>query len=114
MNTEHTHTDRTTNARRADERIATLRASIDRVDEMLIALIGERQRLARAVGAAKRAAGVSVVDAAREQAVRRHIVSLAADHGVSADDASKLADQLIRSACAAQGLARPSSRAAAA
>jgi chorismate mutase len=114
MTSSHRTPDRSTDVERATARITTLRASIDRVDEMLVALVGERQRLARAVGAAKRAAGLAPVDDAREQAVIRHIASLAADHGVSGEDASALADQLIRSACAAQGSPRLSPRAAAA
>jgi chorismate mutase len=98
---------------RAIERIALLRTSIDRIDEMLISLIGERQRLARAVGATKRAAGLPSIDPAREAAVTGRIVQHAEDHGVSATEMAALAQQLIRLARGAQGVREEQAREAA-
>ena len=97
-------TDRTPEQQRAADRVETLRASIDRIDEMLVSLIGERQRFARAVGAAKRTAGLPPVDATREHDVIQRIATHASDHGVNETEARLLADQLIRLARTTQGL----------
>lgn len=100
----HPATERTPEQERAAERVDALRASIDRIDEMLVSLIGERQRLARAVGVAKRAAALPLVDGGREASVIDRIVAHASDAGVSEVEARLLADQLIRLARTTQGL----------
>ncbi|MCC7052440.1 MAG: chorismate mutase [Gemmatimonadaceae bacterium] len=103
----HSHVstaERTPEQQRAAERVEALRGSIDRVDEMLLSLIGERQRLARAVGAAKRAAGVPPVDGSREADVIDRIMAHASDQGVNEVEARLLAEQLIRLARTTQGL----------
>ena len=104
MQTQLTTTDRSPEQTRAAERVDSLRASIDRIDEMLVSLIGERQRLARAVGVAKRSAAMPPVDSTREHDVIQRIVDHASDHGVSENEARVLADQLIRLARTTQGL----------
>ena len=104
MQTQLTSTDRSPEQARAAERVDSLRASIDRIDEMLVSLIGERQRLARAVGIAKRSAAMPPVDGTREHDVIQRIVDHANDHGVSENEARVLADQLIRLARTTQGL----------
>ncbi|HYW49950.1 MAG TPA: chorismate mutase [Gemmatimonadaceae bacterium] len=106
--------DVTPEQQRAAERVESLRASIDRIDEMLVSLIGERQRLARAVGVAKRVAAMPPVDASREHDVIQRIATHAADHGVNETEARLLADQLIRLARTTQGLPVVSRRDAAA
>ncbi len=104
MQTQLTTNDRTPQELRAAERVEALRASIDRIDEMLVSLIGERQRLARAVGVAKRAAVLPPLDANREHQVIQRIADHARDHGVNETEARLLADQLIRLARTTQGL----------
>ena len=99
---------------RAAVRVDSLRASIDRIDEMLVSMIGERQRLARAIGVAKRTAALPPVDATREHDVIQRIASHASDHGVNETEARLLADQLIRLARTTQGLPVVSRREAAA
>jgi chorismate mutase len=64
--------------------LATLRDAIGEVDARLVALIAERVRLARAVGAAKRALGRPTIDPSREAAVVRHAGELA--RAASLDD----------------------------
>jgi chorismate mutase len=100
--------------RLASARVGALRASIDQIDEMLVSLIGERQRLARAVGLAKRTAGLPPVDATRETAVTERLSSLGRDHGVPEAETKLLAEQLIRLARTTQGLPVVSHRSAAA
>lgn len=114
MQTQLTTADRTPEQLRAAERVESLRSSIDRIDEMLVSLIGERQRLARAVGTAKRAAALPPIDGTREHDVIQRIVNHASDHGVSETEARVLADQLIRLARTTQGLPVVSRRDAAA
>jgi chorismate mutase len=104
MQTQSLSTDRTPEQHRAAERVESLRTSIDRIDEMLVSLIGERQRLARAVGSAKRTAALPPVDSTREHDVIQRIVNHASDHGVNENEARVLADQLIRLARTTQGL----------
>ncbi len=99
-----TSSDRSPEQQRAAERVESLRASIDRIDEMLVSLIGERQRLARAVGTAKGTAAMPPVDATREHDVIQRIANHASDHGVNVTEARLLADQLIRLARTTQGL----------
>lgn len=114
MHSQPISTDRTPEQQRAAERVDSLRSQIDRIDEMLVSLIGERQRLARAVGTAKRAAALPPVDGSREHDVIQRIVNHASDHGVSENEARVLADQLIRLARTTQGLPVVSRRDAAA
>ncbi len=114
MHTQLTSVERTPEQQRAATRVESLRASIDRIDEMLVSLIGERQRLARAVGTSKHAAGMPPVDSSREHDVIQRIVDHASDHGVNENEARVLADQLIRLARTTQGLPVVSRREAAA
>jgi chorismate mutase-like protein len=48
--------------------LAALRRAFDDVDAQLLALLAERQRLARAAGEVKRAAGLPIIDEQREAA----------------------------------------------
>jgi chorismate mutase len=110
----NTHERTATEACQAAARVGQLRTSIDRIDEMLVSLIGERQRLAAAVGAAKRTAGLPPVDATREAAVVDQLVAHGQDHGVAEHEIRLLAEQLIRLARTTQGLPVVSHRSAAA
>lgn len=66
------------NADSTDEALAALRARIDAVDAALVERLVERQILAGAAGGLKSAAGLPVVDAAREQAILARVLTLAA------------------------------------
>jgi chorismate mutase len=66
--------------------LEAIRSEIERVDRALVALIGERVRLARAVGAAKRAAGLPTLDPAREAAVVRRAGALAREAGLDDEE----------------------------
>jgi chorismate mutase len=68
------------------EELARLRAAIEELDDTLVRLIAERTRLARAAGAMKRAAGLPVLDPAREAAVVRRAGEAARREGVADDD----------------------------
>lgn len=66
--------------------LTRLRADIERIDRTLIGLVAERVRLARQIGAAKRTAGLPVLDPAREAAVVRRAATLAREAGLVDDD----------------------------
>ena len=78
-----------------DTEIASLRDEIERVDGAIVELIAERVKLGKAIGAAKRAAGLPTLDNAREAAVVRHAVVLGRDHGLDDEDVRQIFWQLI-------------------
>lgn len=75
--------------------LTQLREEIERIDRTLIQLIADRVRLARQVGAAKRAAGLPTLDPAREAAVVRRAVVLAREAGLLDDDVRQIFWHLI-------------------
>lgn len=75
--------------------LAALRARIEQVDASLVALIAERQQLARRVGTHKRACGLPVIDPAREAAVITRAGMLARDAGLPEDHMRALFRQLV-------------------
>lgn len=86
----------------ATPELARLRADLERIDRDLIRLIGERVRLAREVGRAKRAADLPTLDPAREAAVVRRAASLARDAGLDDSDVRYIFWHLIGLARRAQ------------
>lgn len=79
----------------AEADLARLREEIERIDRTLIGLIAERVRLAREVGAAKRAAGLPTLDPAREAAVVRQAAVVARESGLADDDVRQIFWHLI-------------------
>lgn len=63
-----------------------LRGEIERLDRSLIDLIAERVMLGTRVGAAKRAAGLPLLDPVREAAVVRRAGTLAREAGLEDED----------------------------
>ena len=66
--------------------LGTLRATIETLDAKIVALIAERERLARVIGAAKRRAGQPTLDPNREATVVRRAVTLAREAGREQDE----------------------------
>ena len=71
---------------RALVELAEIRNEIEGVDRMLIDLIARRVRLARRIGAVKRAAGLPTLDPPREAAVVRRAGALAREAGLDDED----------------------------
>ncbi|MGQ0562034.1 MAG: chorismate mutase, partial [Gemmatimonadota bacterium] len=69
--------------RAADGDLTRLRDEIERIDRELVGLIAERVRLARAVGAVKRSAGLPTLDPAREANIIRRSGHLAREAGLA-------------------------------
>lgn len=82
--------------------LVALRRELEQLDAELVRLLAERERLARAIGAAKRAAGIPTLDPAREAAVVRRAAALARDHELDEEDVRAVFWKLIASARRAQ------------
>ena len=61
------------------------RDELDRIDDAILALLGQRGRLVTALWEQKRAAGVSVVDADRERAIFARLRARATAAGLAPD-----------------------------
>jgi chorismate mutase len=66
--------------------LARIREEIEGIDRALIDLIAQRVKLARRVGAVKRAAGLPTLDPPREAAVVRRAGALAREAGLDDED----------------------------
>jgi len=75
--------------------LTELREAIEQVDDALITLLAERQSLVKRVGATKRAAGIAVVDPAREAGVVRRAAERARNVGLPPDAVRELFRRLI-------------------
>jgi 3-deoxy-7-phosphoheptulonate synthase len=87
---------------RVPETLARIRRDIERVDRDIVALIGERVRLARAAGEEKRHAGLPVIDAWQEALVLARAPELAALSGLPVPELRLLQQHLIAIARRAQ------------
>ena len=82
--------------------LVALREQLLRLDGELVRLMAERERLARAIGAAKRTAGIPTLDPAREAAVVRRAAALAREHDLDEEDVRAVFWKLIASSRRAQ------------
>lgn len=72
-----------------------LRGEIEQLDRALVQLIAERVRLARAVGAAKRSAGLPTLDPAREASIITRSGQLAREAGLEEEDVREIFWHLV-------------------
>jgi len=79
-----------------------LRSRLTTLDDEILRLVGERQRLASAIGEAKRVAGLPTRDGRREACVLDHARDLSARSGVEPQVAEALQSLLIRASLARQ------------
>ena len=77
------------------EQLSELRALIRGIDDELLRLVRQRLDVACEVADAKRAAGLPVLDPAREAAVVRHAGEFARDHDLDEEDMRSLFWALI-------------------
>lgn len=70
----------------ASRELERIRKQIELIDRSLVERIAERVRLARLGAAAKRAAGLPILDPAREAAVVRRAGALAREAGLEDED----------------------------
>ena len=86
----------------ADWSLPALRREIESIDHALLTLLARRQRVAEAIGRAKRVNGEPVLDPVREAAVVRRAAEGARERGLDEDAVRALFRQLIAMARAAQ------------
>lgn len=86
-----------------DPTLSAIRDDLARLDARLVALIGERVRLARAAGDAKRAAGIPLRDVAREEATLAMVSQLAREQALDEAAVRDIFQRLIAVARRAQG-----------
>ena len=79
----------------AREELARLRREIEETDGAIIRLVAGRVRLARRVGAAKRALGLPALDPGQEAAVVRRASEIAREEGAPDEDVRHLFWHLI-------------------
>lgn len=72
-------------ARPAPASLAECRAAIEQLDREIIALLAERVGIGRCTAEFKRAAGVPLLDPAREAEVIRRAVATAREHGLATE-----------------------------
>ena len=82
------------------KRLETLREEIRGIDDEIIRLVVKRMDIAQGIGAAKRAAGVAILDAEREAFNHRHSKEIAAGAlpGVLVDELTDLLAKWARDA----------------
>jgi len=85
-----------------DEELAALRAVFDDVDDAIIALLAQRQRLADHAGIIKKNAGRGIRDDAREAAAAARRAGKAVDVGVDVDVVAAVFDVVVRASRARQ------------
>ena len=90
-----------------EEQLARMRKVMGEVTDRLIALMGERRRLAIEIGRVKEELGLPVLDPAREARVVRQAARRARELGVDPEMARDILWRIIASAREAQGGRRP-------
>jgi chorismate mutase len=83
--------------------LAELRASIDQVDQELLAALARRAELARAVARMKRVGGIPPVDPAREAVIVRTAVGRARELRIPDEEVRDLAWRTLALCRSAQG-----------
>jgi len=78
--------------------IDDLRKRIDSLDEELVRLLGERMRVAQAIGEEKEKEGLPILDAARERLVFDKVRELGVRSGVDADDVEHIYERIVEAA----------------
>lgn len=72
-----------------------LRDEIERIDRVLVQMIAERVRIARAVGVVKRLEGLPTLDPAREATIIRRAGSFAREVGLPEEDVREIFWHLV-------------------
>lgn len=100
-------------ATRGPDSLDALRHEIARVDDQLVALLAERQALARRVGTVKRVLGLPIADPAREAAVVRRAAEQARVAGLPEEPTRELFRRMMAMARGEQAQSHPRHAAAA-
>ncbi len=90
-----TDTDAATGGQPEAEELARCRVAIEAIDDQLVSLLAERLRLGRQTGTLKRAAGLPILDPAREAAVIRRVASVARAAGLPPEPVREIFWQIV-------------------
>jgi chorismate mutase len=77
------------------EELRDCRNAIEVVDRRIVALLGQRVALALRAAAAKRAAGLPLVDEARESEVLDRVVTEGRGHGLPRDGVKQVFERIV-------------------
>jgi chorismate mutase/prephenate dehydratase len=86
------------------EKITQLRKRIDKVDEQILRLLGERVRICRSIGSVKKEHGISVKDAPRESEVYAHVKEEAVELALDPVQVESVYRQIINMCSSVQEL----------
>jgi chorismate mutase len=75
--------------------LARCREQIERIDNSIISLLGERLTLGKRTGELKRAAGLPILDPTREAAVIRRVTASARDAGLPPEPIREVFWQIV-------------------
>ena len=82
--------------------IERLRRRIDDVDDQILSALCERVKTCKAIGAAKRAQGLTVRDVSRENEVYKRIREKAAEFGLDASQVEAVYREIVNMCSAVQ------------
>jgi chorismate mutase len=82
-------------SRDPQEELMDCRNAIEVVDRRIVALLAQRMALALRAASAKRAAGLPLVDPAREAEVIDRVVAEGRSHGLPADGVEKVFERIV-------------------
>lgn len=79
-----------------------LRREVDEVDEQIIRFLADRVKVCEAIGAAKKAKGLSVRDSAREKDVYQRVREQAANLGLNPAEVEAVYREIVNMCCSVQ------------
>jgi chorismate mutase len=82
-------------ARGPRDELRDCRNAIEVVDRRIVALLAQRVALGLRAAEAKRAAGLPMVDRARESDVLRSVLAAAREHSLPSDSVERIFEQII-------------------
>lgn len=92
------------------EDLEALRREIDKVDELILELIGKRLEVAKMIGYIKKARGITLRDLARENEVEGRWISISREKGIPESLAREISRLLIQHSIAVQASIAPKAR----
>lgn len=92
------------------EDLEALRREIDKIDELILELIGKRLKIAKMIGYIKKARGITLRDLARENEVEGRWISISKGKGIPESLAREISRLLIQHSIAAQASIAPKAR----
>ena len=77
------------------EKIEKVRRKLDRIDDHILKLLRQRVNACKCIGALKRLNGIPVLDASREEALRKRIRAESVELGLDSEDVDTIYRDII-------------------